>query len=551
MDDLVYQGKPNIRKTVENRDQGPSGDDTSIDFSKVEFSHSQWPASKVLLGVSMTVQPGSYVAFVGPSGCGKSTIISLVERFYDPASGRITLDGDDVARMPPILNRRHMSLVHLNYEPSEAELDEACRQANVQEFVSSLPEGLDTPCGAKGIQFSGGQRQRLAVARALIRKPRLLLLDEATSALDTQNERIVQEALNQAVSSRTTIAIVHRLSTIRHADVIFVIEDGKIAEMGTHEDLQRRDEPEPGSKRKADDSIKEEDPAEEAEEAEPDSKKTRKTINPTLQWLLSDDAFALAFPTLPEGHGEIDWDDTVRRKEPPPEDAGKHAEAEDNDDDHDEQKHELLLTYPDSHLTPFQNLVAALILSKPLSHRLGMRTINTLLNAPFGLRTVRDLDEAGFEGRRKVMWEARTQHKEKTAAQLGDLVEGVQEVNGGEEGVEELKGLKKQLEGLEVGDAQKKVEEVLSKVKGIGPTGTGIFMRRVQEDWDDVFPYADQRALDTAVQFGLMDDGQGVEKLAEQLDGDRAKLVKLLDVLVGVQLEKKLDEALEKAGVEK
>ena len=135
--------------------------------------------------------------------------------------------------------RDHIA-ISLNYEPSEAELDEACRQANVQEFVSSLPEGLDTPCGAKGIQFSGGQRQRLAVARALIRKPRLLLLDEATSALDTQNERIVQEALNQAVSSRTTIAIVHRLSTIRHADVIFVIEDGKIAEMGTHEDLQRR-----------------------------------------------------------------------------------------------------------------------------------------------------------------------------------------------------------------------------------------------------------------------------------------------------------------------
>ncbi|KAI9873730.1 MAG: multidrug-resistance transporter mdr5, partial [Watsoniomyces obsoletus] len=112
--------------------------------------------------------------------------------------------------------------------------------ANVQEFVSSLPEGLNTPCGPKGIQFSGGQRQRIAVARALIRKPRLLLLDEATSALDTQSERILQDALNKAASSRTTIAVAHRLSTIRHADIIFVVEDGTIAEMGTHEELQKR-----------------------------------------------------------------------------------------------------------------------------------------------------------------------------------------------------------------------------------------------------------------------------------------------------------------------
>lgn len=115
---------------------------------------------------------------------------------------------------------------------------EACRQSNALEFVSSLPEGLETPCGSKGGQFSGGQKQRIAVARALIRKPRLLLLDEATSALDTQSERVVQRALDDAASSRTTIAVAHRLSTIRHASCIFVVANGRIAEMGTHEELQ-------------------------------------------------------------------------------------------------------------------------------------------------------------------------------------------------------------------------------------------------------------------------------------------------------------------------
>jgi ATP-binding cassette subfamily B (MDR/TAP) protein 1 len=202
------------------------------------------------------IEAGSYAACVGPSGCGKTTVISLLERFYDPISGRITLNGDDISKMSPRLYRDYMSLVQqeptlyqgsvrenislgLQYEPSEDEILEACRQANAHDFVTSLPEGLNTPCGGKGLQFSGGQRQRIAIARALIRKPRLLLLDEATSALDTQSERIVQQTLDAAASSRTTIAVAHRLSTIRHADVIFVFANGKIAEMGTHEELQQ------------------------------------------------------------------------------------------------------------------------------------------------------------------------------------------------------------------------------------------------------------------------------------------------------------------------
>ncbi len=204
----------------------------------------------------MNIEPGTYAAFVGPSGCGKSTMVSLLERFYDPTSGRIMLNGDDISAMSPHAYRRYMSLVQqepplylgsvrdniaigLEYEPSLEEVQDACRQANAFDFVSSLPEGLNTPCGSKGLQFSGGQRQRIAVARALVRKPRLLLLDEATSALDTQSERIVQKALDEAAKGRTTIAVAHRLSTIRHADVIFVMEDGRIAEIGTHEELQK------------------------------------------------------------------------------------------------------------------------------------------------------------------------------------------------------------------------------------------------------------------------------------------------------------------------
>ncbi|KAL1644845.1 hypothetical protein SLS61_008639 [Didymella pomorum] len=247
--------KPNIRESDETNGKGP-GSDGTIAMNEVEFRYKQRNASRVLRGISMQIKPGTFAAFVGPSGCGKSTVVSLLLRFYDPISGRITLNDQDIRLMSPKLYRRYMSLVQqepplylgsvrenialgLEHEPSDAEVQEACRQANVLEFVSSLPEGLQTPCGSKGLQFSGGQRQRIAIARALIRQPRLLLLDEATSALDTQSERVVQKALDEAAMTRTTIAVAHRLSTIRHADVIFVMEDGKIAEMGTHEELQK------------------------------------------------------------------------------------------------------------------------------------------------------------------------------------------------------------------------------------------------------------------------------------------------------------------------
>ncbi|KXH38333.1 hypothetical protein CNYM01_07523 [Colletotrichum nymphaeae SA-01] len=318
-----------------------------------------------------------------------------------------------------------------------------------------------------------------------------------------------------------------------------------------------------GTKRKASEASQ----PEHNQDDEPDTKKP-KTENPkaTVDWLLSDEAFSLAFPSLPQGHGEIDWDEGQHRKDPPPDSAGKKASTtkaskkngnDENDDDESDGK-EPRLTYPDSTLTPFQNLVAALLLSKPISHRLGLRTINTLLNPPFGLRTPQDLDEAGFEGRRKVMWEARTQHQEKTAVQLGDLVEGVRKICGGDgdggegkedEGdVEKMTALREMVKGMKTEEAQRKVEKVLTDgIKGVGPTGAGIFLRRVQEEWEEVFPYADQRALEAAVKFGVIQEGDGAKELADVVEGDRGKFVRMLDVLVGIQLEKKMDEALKMA----
>lgn len=244
-----------IRDTPENQGKAPPGNTLTVGLKDVEFSYRQRKTAKVLRGISLEVKPGKFAAFVGASGCGKSTIVSLIQRFYDPSSGRIVVNDQDIKQLSPSLYRRCMSLVQqepplymgsvrqnialgLDYEPSEEEINEACRQANILDFVSSLPEGLNTPCGSKGTQFSGGQRQRIAVARAVVRKPRLLLLDEATSALDTQSEKIVQAALDEAMASRTTIAVAHRLSTVKSADVIFVVEDGGIVEQGTHEELQ-------------------------------------------------------------------------------------------------------------------------------------------------------------------------------------------------------------------------------------------------------------------------------------------------------------------------
>ncbi|KAL0931455.1 multidrug resistance protein 3 (p glycoprotein 3) [Colletotrichum truncatum] len=253
------QLQPVIRETPENRDFGPEKY-AAMEFDQVRFSYPMRPQTRVLRGVNLSIRQGQFVAFVGASGCGKSTMIAILQRFYDPVSGHLKVDGKAVDQMNPWLFRKDIALVQ--QEPvlypgtirmnislgipsdnlatvTEADIIEACRAANAWDFISSLPEGLDTPCGANGTQLSGGQRQRIAIARALIRNPRVLLLDEATSALDTQSERVVQEALNKAASSgeRITIAVAHRLSTIRHADIICVFHGGRIVEQGTHEQL--------------------------------------------------------------------------------------------------------------------------------------------------------------------------------------------------------------------------------------------------------------------------------------------------------------------------
>lgn len=195
------------------------------------------------------------VAVVGASGCGKSTIISLLQRFYDPISGRILSNGRDIktvgrcrlrsdmalVQQEPVLFqgsiRDNISLGIRTGQPSDADMEAACRCANVWDFVASLPQGLDTPCGTGGLSLSGGKRQRVAIARALVRKTRRLLLDEATSALNAESEGAVKAALDKAAAGRTTVNVAHRLSTIRHADVIVVLAKGWIVERGTHDEL--------------------------------------------------------------------------------------------------------------------------------------------------------------------------------------------------------------------------------------------------------------------------------------------------------------------------
>ncbi|CAK1366635.1 unnamed protein product [Cercospora beticola] len=245
-----------IRETSINMGKGPAGSQAEVKFDGVEFRYRKRPTVSVLKGMNFRIESGQYAAFVGPSGCGKSTVISLIQRFYDPLSGQIMLNGQGVSAMSPHLYRKHISLVQqepglfqgsirdnvtigLDEEVSDDRVREALRMANCLDFISSLPEGLETACGGGGSQLSGGQRQRISIARALIRRPQLLLLDEATSALDTQSERIVQESLESARLGRTVVAVAHRLSTVRNANVIFVVGEGKIAECGSHEELLR------------------------------------------------------------------------------------------------------------------------------------------------------------------------------------------------------------------------------------------------------------------------------------------------------------------------
>ncbi|KAG8190233.1 hypothetical protein JTE90_011954 [Oedothorax gibbosus] len=229
-----------------------------IRFRKVYFTYSSRPNVQILSDLDLEVQPGKTIALVGSSGCGKSTCVQLMERFYDPQSGSVMLDGTDVVEMNVSNLRSHIGLVsqepvlfsysiadNIAYGDNSRQVDmeeiiQAAREANIHNFISTLPQGYETPVGDKGTQLSGGQKQRVAIARALLRNPKILLLDEATSALDAESEQIVQDALEKARSGRTCFIIAHRLTTVQNADVIMVMHKGRIIDKGTHEELLHR-----------------------------------------------------------------------------------------------------------------------------------------------------------------------------------------------------------------------------------------------------------------------------------------------------------------------
>lgn len=238
--------EPNQGKTVV---QNVSGD---IEFRDVRFSYPD-SDEHAINGLSLSIKAGEYIAIAGPSGCGKSTLANLLIGFLRPTSGQVLVDGIDTAELDYRSIRQFISVVpqeSVMFEGSvkenicygdllvsDEQLMQALNDSNSWEFVSQLPEGIETDIGPRGFTLSGGQKQRLAIARAILRNPRILVLDEATSSLDNESELLVQQALNKLMSGRTTFVIAHRLSTIKDADCIYVMEDGKVVESGTHSEL--------------------------------------------------------------------------------------------------------------------------------------------------------------------------------------------------------------------------------------------------------------------------------------------------------------------------
>lgn len=233
-----------------------------IEFREVSFAYQSAtnngsPAPVVLRDFSLAIEAGEMVALVGPSGAGKSTIASLIPRFYDVSAGSVLIDGYDVRRVQIQSLRDQIGIVlqetqlfsgsvrdNIRYgrlEATDEEIEAAARMANAHEFICQLPDGYDTPVGERGVRLSGGQRQRIAIARAILKNPRILILDEATSSLDSESERLVQEALERLMVGRTSIVIAHRLSTVQRADRIAVIVAGELVEIGTHQELLARD----------------------------------------------------------------------------------------------------------------------------------------------------------------------------------------------------------------------------------------------------------------------------------------------------------------------
>ncbi|KAL6987361.1 Multidrug resistance protein 1 [Sarracenia purpurea var. burkii] len=224
-----------------------------VELRNVDFSYPSRPEVQILRNFSLIVPSGKTVALVGSSGSGKSTVVSLIERFYDPAAGEVKLDGHDIKTLKLRWLRQQIGLV--SQEPALfattikenillgrpdatlCEIEEAARVANAHSFIIKLPDGFDTQVGERGLQLSGGQKQRIAIARAMLKNPAILVLDEATSALDSESEKLVQEALDRFMIGRTTLVIAHRLSTIRKADLVAVLQQGRVSEIGTHDEL--------------------------------------------------------------------------------------------------------------------------------------------------------------------------------------------------------------------------------------------------------------------------------------------------------------------------
>jgi len=239
----------------------PAEPPATITFTNVSLTYPSQPTPS-LQNLNLTISPGEFIGIVGPSGAGKSTIVSLLSRFYDPTSGTITSNTTNIATLPVHTHRSQISLVPQTPDlfdgtiafnislgahpgttaPTQAQIEAAAQKCNIHDFITSLPSGYETECGANGSQLSGGQKQRIAIARALLRDPKILLLDEATASLDARSEREVLDAVAEAGKGRTVVMVTHRLCGVVGADRIVVMDGGKVVEMGTHAELMSRRE---------------------------------------------------------------------------------------------------------------------------------------------------------------------------------------------------------------------------------------------------------------------------------------------------------------------